>query len=258
MRVLHEGSWFEPISSRSIFENDYERSILRYSSQLFPGYRCVTFNEAVESDFGTSKADLALIDFQYRGWVVVEVELEHHSLSRHVEPQMRRLASGDYGDRHAQAISTAAPDLDFSRLKGMVASSYPEMIVVVPLVAPAWKSTLSNLGVKLAQVRIYIDDRNNRLLTYEGDRPTQRDDSFVTALTKIPHLPRGFRVESTGSLPEQPTIDLVLDGYRTTWRVVKTGRFTALLPNGSLTTDESRRYYVVRDDNGDFILREEG
>ena len=82
-RILVNDEWYEPLSSRSMLEAEYEQSIYRYSPSLFPGYRCLKFNEIVNSAFGGSQADMVLVDSEYRGWTIVEAELEHHSLSRH-------------------------------------------------------------------------------------------------------------------------------------------------------------------------------
>ena len=61
-KILVDNEWYEPVSSRSILESEYEQSIFRYSKSLFSGYVCLKFNEMVESSFGSSQADMVLVD----------------------------------------------------------------------------------------------------------------------------------------------------------------------------------------------------
>ena len=253
-RILHDGSWYRPISSRSISEDDYEHSILAYADKLFPNYLCVKFKASVQSEFGTSQADLALVDVQYRGWVVVEAELEHHSLSHHVEPQMRRLSSGRYDDSHARALCANSIDLDLERVEQMILSCDPEFLFVVPIELSEWRTTLSNMGVKLAAVQVFVDDRNRRLLAYDGDSPTQRPDEFVSNLVPSAITANAFEVELPAALTDENVVTILIDGQLTTWRFIRTQRAAYILPNGSLAMDR-RTYVLERDQSGQFILK---
>src|SRR5665647_377735 len=99
-RVMIDGRWFDPVSSKSLYEADYENALVEHASDLFPGYRCVPFKVLVESEYGIGKPDLALVDNEYRSWYVVEVELDTHPLKSHVEDQVRKFALGHYTDKH--------------------------------------------------------------------------------------------------------------------------------------------------------------
>jgi hypothetical protein len=102
---------------------------------------------------------MVLVDMEYRGWTIVEAELEHHSLTRHVEPQMRRLVNGVYNDRHASAIARASQLIDPDRIRNLVRNTDPDFLVIVPTETLEWRTTLSNLGVKLATVEVFVDHR---------------------------------------------------------------------------------------------------
>ena len=245
-RILVNSDWYEPISSRSILERDFEQSIYRYADKLFPGYLCAPFKASVPSDFGTSQADMVLVDSEFRGWTIVEAELEHHSLSQHVEPQMRRLVNGLYGDIHAEAIHRERPEIDLSRLKGLVRNIEPDFLVVVPKETLEWRTTLANLGVRLAVVEIFSDHLGRRIVSYSGDAPEAWDEGRLTRLVRDPLLPRAFRVETPSALPGDGEIALMHDGFRTTWRVVRARKTTYILPNGSLDLDENRTYVIRR------------
>lgn len=257
-RLLRDGSWYDPISSRSVYESEYEQSILRYSADLFPGYVCVPFKATVQSDIGNVQADLVLVDRDYRGWTIVEVELEHHPLWGHVEPQMRKLIEGRYTEAHASTIALASEDLDEERMRRLVTNVTPEFMVIAPVEAPDWRPTLRNMGVGLAMVQLFVNPQNQRVLLYEGDRPTARPTDLVTRLA-MPSgfLPRAMRAESPAALPEQGELSLEFEGFVTTWRVLRTQRETILMPNGTLDLDPHARYRIVRGSTYELTLERE-
>ncbi len=256
-RILVDGEWYEPLSSRSILESEYEQSIYRYSPLLFPGYKCLKFNETVESAFGASQADMVLVDSEYRGWTIIEAELEHHSLTRHVEPQMRRLVNGEYGDQHAIAISRESDEIDLGRMKNLIMNTDPEFFVIVPTETLEWRTTLSNLGVKIATVQVFVSHRGRRLINYSGDLPQSWDDGYLSHLSRGGILPRAFRVEIPSAIPRDGTIALIHEGFLTTWRVIVAKKATYILPNGSFDLDEGQPYVICRNQQGDLEIKVE-
>jgi hypothetical protein len=246
MRVYSHGNWFDPISSRSILEADFEQSVFRFAPQVFQGYWCIKFDTLVQSDFGDSKADMVLIDQEYRGWSVVEIELEHHSLTRHVEPQMRRLVNGRYTDTHVEAIHKRCPEVDPKRLSSLVRSVEPEFLVVVPREEGEWRTTLANLGVKLAVVGVFVDHQGRRLVTHDGDHAQRWEGGHLSRLIRDGFLPRAFRLDVPSAIPDSDALVLMYHGFRTTWRVIRAKKATYILPNGSLDLDEHSEYQLMR------------
>lgn len=255
-KILVDTEWYEPLSSRSILESEYEQSIYRYASSLFPGYRCLKFIETVESEFGASQADMVLIDSEYRGWTIVEVELEHHSLTRHVEPQMRRLVNGRYRETHARAICRESDDLDVDRMINMVRNTDPDFLVIVPKEILEWRTTLSNLGVKLAAVSVFVNHRGRRIVDYAGDSPQTWDDGHISRLSRDEILPRAFRLEIPSAIPYTDSLSLVHQGFITNWRMVVAKKATYILPNGSLDLAEDCSYLIYRNQQGNLEIKE--
>ena len=93
-RFLLGDEWFDQLSSTALYESEYERLLLSNARALFPDYHVVEFKPIIQSEYGTAKPDLALVDRDLRLWWVVEVELAHHSLKGHVLPQVEILTSG--------------------------------------------------------------------------------------------------------------------------------------------------------------------
>lgn len=246
MRILIDEHWFDPLASRSILESEYETSIKRYSPQLFPGYLCCQFNTRVRSELGAAHADLALIDFEYRGWTVVEVELEHHPLSAHVEPQMRRLVNGEYTSEHADFLVSQNTELNGERTGRLIRTCEPEFLVVVPEEDPEWRSTLSNLGVKLGVVKVFADYRGRRIVSQSGDLPKSWDDGLLTRLTRGEFLPRSFRVETPSAIPLGDNLTIKYQGFLTTWRVVRAQVATHILPNRSFDLEIGKTFILKK------------
>jgi hypothetical protein len=187
---------------------------------------------------------------------VVEVELEHHSLSQHVEPQMRRLVNGTYDDLHAKAIHQAKPDLDLSRIIGLVRNVDPDFLVVVPKESVEWRATLGNLGVKMAVVEVFADHLGRRVVASSGDVPRSWSAGHLTGLRRDGFLPRAFRLEVPTAIPLQNEIVLTYSGALTTWRVVSAKRATYILPNGTFDLEEGRNYHICRTPHGYLAIEE--
>ena len=58
------------------------------------GCRYFKANIFASSEYGNKQADLVFINRDYTDWVVVEVELSHHSLNSHVFPQAYTFKNG--------------------------------------------------------------------------------------------------------------------------------------------------------------------
>jgi hypothetical protein len=105
----------------------YEWKILNNSKYLFPGYFCFQFKKPVNSIYGTGIPDLVLIDQEYREWIIVEVELEHHRLQGDVLDQVVKFAAGEYKRGHAEYLLAKHSELDTDRLVALVTGTQPRI-----------------------------------------------------------------------------------------------------------------------------------
>jgi len=163
---------------------------------------------------------------------------------------MRRLVNGRYGESHARAIARENQEIDTRRLVGLIQSSDPEFLVVVPKEDPEWRSTLANLGVKLAVVEVYSDPQGRRLVAVSGDQPRTWGKGFVTKLSRDGILPRAFRIDMPAALEENDHISLMFKGFLTWWRIVKAKRATYILPNGTFDLEDDSNYCICRNEQG--------
>ena len=72
----------------------------------------------------------------------IEVELAHHSLERHVLPQVATLAQASYGDAEADWLADEMPRLDETALKRMMLGAQPSVLVVANAMVAEWVAPL--------------------------------------------------------------------------------------------------------------------
>lgn len=256
-KLLVGGNWFEPVSAKSLYEIDYENAILRYAPELFPDFICVRFKELVESDYGNAKADLALIDKQYRSWIVVEVELDTHPLRDHVEEQVSKLAIGAYANRHAEALHRERSDLDFVKLKEMMLGEQPKILVLVTSMKPTWAPALARYGASVGVIELFRSERNAIVLRVNGDQPNAVPEQVVALCRVDPMLPNALRILSAAPFAGLDTISLDHEGYSADWKIIRTSFDSWLTPTGRFPLDASlTNFKIIDKGNNDLALRE--
>ncbi|MBO0800203.1 MAG: hypothetical protein J2P31_15390, partial [Blastocatellia bacterium] len=183
MRLFMDGEWFEPLPSGSIYENEFEGLIQSHSATLFPGFLCARFDPLMSTPLGDVKADLALIDADYRSWIIVEVELSTHSVTRHVKPQMERIYIARPDVSHADWIADRNSSIDRDRLRRLVQDVPHGTTLLVNAATPHWDDALASLpGVQRAVVEIYRSRLNRTILRVNGHQP-QTPGRLITSLT---------------------------------------------------------------------------
>jgi hypothetical protein len=135
-RMLVNNIWYDEISAQSMFESKFEEIFLSQVGTLFPEYITVPFKFTVSSPEGTAKADLALIDKNYLGWWVVEIEMSRHSFNGHVLPQINVLSQALYDESVANYFFQKQPTLDILKLKDMMKGKQPRVMIVLDLPKP--------------------------------------------------------------------------------------------------------------------------
>lgn len=95
MFVVSDDTCFRPLKTSELH---FESIILQLAPSIFPEWRVVRWKKRVFTPEGRGvEPDLLLLSRVSREWVVVEVELESHSVSSHIEDQLDRLSRANYG-----------------------------------------------------------------------------------------------------------------------------------------------------------------
>lgn len=196
-RILHEGEWYEQVSSEALYEDEFERILAENAVHLFPSYHLVPFKLLVYSDDGSAKPDFALIDKSYRDWWIVEAEMSHHSFANHVEPQVITLSKASYGETAAHYLCQRNPQLDLNRMLSMVKGLPPNVVVIVNAPAMNWSRDLRSYRVLVTVLEIFRSRRNRHLYRLNGDSLPDRSSIGSQCVVE---LSRFLRVLSPGIL----------------------------------------------------------
>ena len=228
----------------------------QYVPQIYPGCLAVPFKKTVSSEDASARADLALIQRDYLGWWVVEIERGVHSLNHHVLPQVRTLVNAAYGRSEATYLASKHPDLDESRVFDMLRGEQPAVLVVVDRPCDAWEPPLKELGALLAIFQIFRSDRGRQMVRLNGDHPFASED--VSSLC-VPDgtLANLLRVQKPALLPEPALgqrIAIRFQEQLTFWRRIGTADTVYLSPLGRLDLEPRKRYELAAQD-GMLVLR---
>lgn len=220
-RLLVNDEWYDGLATNALYESEYEKLVQRHAPNLFAGWQYIPFKTSVASPSGIGRPDGALVDYEYRSWWVVEVELAHHSLEGHVLPQVEVFRTGNYEQSHADALAEHS-DLDQSLLREMVKGSPPRVLIVVNLPSPDWRKPLKARGSLLSVVEVFRSKANKYSLRLNGEQPLPPTD-VVSVCRRHPLLSGMFVVESPAALIDtagqfDEPIFIDLDGQPTEWQ----------------------------------------
>ena len=246
---------YSKVPSSSVYEQDYENQLLRFSNQLFPDFYCVKFKSKVQSIFGNCIPDLALIHREYRDWYVVEVELEHHSLEYHVLDQVKSMYHGEYTQVHADYLLGQLPSLDESRLKDLIRQK-PHTLVVVPISKISWRERLYQFQTKILTVEIWRNDRHESILRVDGDELISYEAEFVSELEVDPAIPRLLKVKNIAGIPQSGLIQIEISGFKSDWRIQNFGEGKWLNPDGKspLPGNANGVLLLTKRESGEYVM----
>jgi hypothetical protein len=220
-RVYFNRTWFNSVRSQSWLERDYEELVISNCSDLFPQWTPVPFKaDVIGEDGAIKRPDLALIDPHYRKWCVVEVELAHHDIFRHVLPQVDVFCTASYDESHAQYLANQDSSLDLARLTQMMAGLPPDVLVVVDRPDTGWKRHLKPIGALLSIVEPFRGPNDETMFRVNGDQP-QIPSDILTRCSRG-EMRRFWKVHSPAALPaasrDDELLEIFYQGLPTLWK----------------------------------------
>lgn len=225
-RLLVASEWYEGLASDTLLEGEYEQIILTHAEELFPDFLAVRFNKIVEFEDSLKRPDFALISRNYGSWWIVEVELAHHSLLRHVIPQVEVFSRARYSADDASYIKRQAGQLDIKRLRDMMKGEQPRVLVVVNQPRPEWRPHLQTYNAALAIAEVFRSSHLRHIIRLDGDSPRAViDDDVLTTCHFDRQLPRLLIVNSPARISAIPSTPFAIefDGAMTEWVKMGTG-----------------------------------
>ena len=257
MRLLFNQDWFEPISSQSQYESDFENLVLANATSLFPDYHIAPFKVPVESETGRKIPDLALVDRKYRHWWIVEIEMAHHSLYSHVIPQVEVFARGRYGQKHCDYMAVEHDWLDSSALADMIKGAQPRVLVVVNQSVPDWIAPIHRLDGLVMIVEVFRSERNHHILRSDGDYPVGGEEDVVSLCRLDSGFLRLLRVDSPAALgvANGELVHIRFEGRLTDWFRMDASDRVWLSPSSRNPLTANQDYVILRESDGHLAFK---
>lgn len=255
-KLLYGDEWFEQIAPGALYETEYERLIVNNAYKLYPQYVAVPFKKTVYSSEDAARPDLILIEQSYRDWWIVEVEMSDHSLVSHVLPQVRTLATAEYGSQVASHICSRNPEFEVAKIVDMLKGKRPQILVVVNEVRQDWVAPLEANGAKVAFFEVFRSLHNSVVFRVNGySIPTEKDFLSICQFDAV--LPNFLIIESPAALniPRNGTLTLRFNDRVSEWRRVDSSDMVWLVPVETNPIPIENKYELFRQEDGVLQVR---
>lgn len=257
-RLLINSEWFDELSAKALRESEFEQFFLDNADTLYPDYHTIPFKGVIiESEYGTVKADLALIDKDYLNWWVIEVEMSRHSLKGHVLPQVEKLANGVYGDNVATYFHKNCPALDLEKLLILMKGKQPQVMVVLDIPKDKWREELKRYNAILSIFQVFKSQANNFIFRLNGDYPHKfESNQSICEFTMM--LNKFLKVESPAVLdvPDKEKMVIKFDGGLTEWKRIDIQDTVYLYPISYNPLDIKKQYLLLQESDGSYHIKE--
>ena len=241
-------------------ESHFSAIVKRELAKILPSFSILDFSPFIIGDEGARRRpDLALVDRHYKMWVVVEVELETHSLEHHVTPQIQTFTSGRYDESHATILCQKDPTLDPQKLCNLTTYHPPVVSVMVnsrSVLEDGWGALESDYSARLTFLESFRAEDGDIIISISGYLPTSKP-SRIIKLKKHRMLNALVCAQ-----PEDVPADIVDEiriykGERPhTWSVLRTMDTVVFLAPGGFTVRSDRNYEVLQTIDETYRLHE--
>ena len=258
---------------------DFRPIVIKTLQSLFKEYDVVEFSSKISWNIQPNIRhcpDLALISKNRRKWIIVEVELKHHSLgysyaspmnkaSDHIYPQVEVLAQGIYTQEHIDTLATKL-NVNVNTLSKLLL--YPPDVLVIGDDESVIKTQNESLNwkrleedfdnVHLAFIETYKWEKNgiDSCEIYSGWN-ISKEDSIKIRMALHNVFPNSLKSLLTGiDLPlDDGEFQMTVDGISTTW--VFNHKHNIITPTDPVSISwlsQSRKTKLFEIDFGDELI----
>ena len=244
---------YSQIVPGALYESHVQILVERNISALFPDYFGRMMDPYFRTAGGDVQPDLVLIRRDYKGWMLIEVEIEGHSPQAHILPQLSKMIRARAGESVSKLILEAFEDEHPRGDLEFAVSHRPEVTLVIHGSSKKFEDRLSELGVYALDIQIYsyppddyvlevIDREENYIETGQKCRRSLNlATRYVWSLPKIDNLDLGA---------ESGKIEVRVGAESSFWDI-KINRSDYLLrqPTGIQSLDGIDEVFVLRHRN---------
>jgi len=255
-RILVFDEWFEEFAPGTYVEDDLEKKIISAAAVVFPEYIMLPLRQTIEYEDERSQPDLCLIKNDYSDWYVIEVELDKKPFRGHTEMQIRVFSKGRYNATSiTDYLFKKNNTLDKSKLYSMVRNVEPKILIMVNEY-PTWATeALSYPRTGIFVFGMYDHPDNIEAYRIDGNYPIKEVDRSRCKFPKYPanilHVLTPSCLDSGGD-----SVIIFYEGRKSKWKRVDDKKNTYLVPAGRNPLNVSKQYYLIKDTEGNFFLKQ--
>ena len=241
-------------------ESHFSAIVKSELTKILPDFSIFEFSPFIIGDEGSRRRpDFALVERNYKMWVIVEVELEKHSLEHHVTPQIRTFTTGRYDKSHATLLYQRDPTLNLQKLYNLTIYLPPVVSVVVnsrSVLEHGWDALESDHAARLTFLESFRAEDGDVIVSISGYLPTPKP-SRVIRLKKHKML-NALVCAQPKDVPAAVVDEIrIYRGERPhIWSVIRTMDTVVFLAPGGFTVRSDRNYEVLKTSSGTYQLHE--
>lgn len=264
--LVRKGQRYRRTLPGDIYESQVQALVHENAIALFPTFECLRFEPYFKTPAGDVQPDLVLVKRDRSGWGLVEVEIDTHSFTSHVLPQVNKLTWARGDSVLAATLAGQSSILEHQSLdsiEGLI-SVRPSVFLVTHGASTRARDRLNRLGIHQYDIDILRNlDSPNDAQMIVTDHTIDLRALPSPALRSTSPLTRQawtLQLESIDALPWISTHAAVTyDGMQATWRARRTsdGLILSQPPSASGLEDKLRMLVRV-DETNQIIHLEDG
>ena len=235
--ITREFRKYELIPPGSIYEIQVQNIVARHIPSIFPGYTGKICEPYFATSAGDVKPDIVIVKNDLSAWGVVEVEIDHHSWSAHILPQLTKLSYAKSDDRSNNTILESFSK-EFSREDLLnVLSNSPDAYLVTHGSSKDAENNLRELDIQALDIQIHKHPPGDYLLQVIDRRDDFEKTGFIVRRAKSPIFRNFWTTDSSAiDLPSslEGQIRISLGSSTAIWAFDQSGNSLTFRPPSNL------------------------
>ena len=250
-------NWLTRVSYSDSLEGEFESLFYSLAKDIFPDYYCLDFKIKIQSEYGNTIPDFALISKDYSKWIIGEIELITHNLSTHVLPQIEKFGSGEYDETLiAEKLCSKFNFLDKEQVRILLNDQTPEIFVIANELRDEWKYPLKLRSAKLFSLEVYSSAHKERIIHFCGESTPSRLKKITRGKPGAPisHMATIYLENALIDKKETDTVTLIVDGALSEWLYVSDNKNACLISTRSFKHTKNDYTLYLNQSNSTLII----
>jgi hypothetical protein len=244
---------YTQVAPGTVYESSIQNLVNQNITALFPDYVGALVEPYFSTPAGDVQPDIVIIKRDASGWGLVEVEVEGHSWTSHILPQMNKLKLSNVGNLKANKIHKFFTD-HFSEIEIEKAmSSDPAVFLAIHGSALGGKDRLQQLGVEAVELDVFSSPPNDYILVLKELIEVGVDIETIARKATNPLFPRFWKItnaELLGKLSNAKSVLVNFDGKVGYWDCMTDGQAVTISQPSQMELNPQTQEAKVKFDTG--------